>query len=99
MRHKTFRFAHLRLNGIPVAVHYGDLLVAQPESATSIDWEVVVTTEDDLTLEQAPYDVHLELAGGRQLWGQAVLVRSDRRAHVFRGGSDLQGFSADEFPD
>jgi hypothetical protein len=98
VRHKTFRFSHLRLNGIPVDVHYGDLLVAQPESAGGVDWEVVVTTNDPLHLEPAPYDVHMETGEHRQLWGQAVLVRSDGRAHVFRGGGTLDGFSAEEFP-
>jgi hypothetical protein len=98
MRHKTFRFAHLRLNGIPVDVHYGDLLVAQAETATDVDWEVVVTTVEELRLEPAPYDVHLETHEARQLWGSAVLVRSDGRAHVFRGGSSLDGFSSEEFP-
>ncbi len=98
MRHKKFRFSHLRLNGVPVAVHYGDLLVAQGEVAVAVDWEVVVTTLDELHLEPAPYDVHMETPDARQLWGPGLLVRSDGRAHVFRGGGTLDGFSADEFP-
>ena len=98
MRHKNFRFGHLRLNGVPVGVHYGNLLVAQADEAVAVDWEVVVTTMDELRLEPAPYDMHLELGDSRQLWGQALLVRSDGRAHVFRGGQAINGFSADEFP-
>ena len=98
MRHKKFRFSHLRLNGIPVGVQYGDLLVAQDEAAVTVDWEVVVTTLDELHLDPAPYDVHVETADDRQLWGRGVLVRSDGRAHVFRGGGALDGFSVEEFP-
>lgn len=98
MRHKKFRFSHLRLNGVPVEVHYGDLLVAQGEVAVGVDWEVVVATLDELHLEPAPYDVHMETADARQLWGPGLLVRSDGRAHVFRGGGVLAGFSVDEFP-
>ena len=97
MRHKRFRFDHLRLNGVPVEVRYGDLLVAQDESSVSIDWEVVVTTADRLQLEPAAYDVHLETWEDRQLWGPGLLVRSDGRAHVFRGGGRLDGFSAEDF--
>lgn len=97
MRHKKFRFSHLRLNGVPVAVHYGDLLVAQDPAAAVVDWEIVVTTLDDLHLDPASYDVHVETTDARQLWGPGLLVRSDGRAHVFRGGGALAGFSSEEF--
>lgn len=96
MRHKRFRFSHFRLNGVPVEVRYGDLLVAQDEAAVAVDWEVVVTTSDELRLDPASYDVHVETAGHRQLWGPGLLVRSDGRAHVFRGGGELAGIDADE---
>ena len=97
MRHKTFRLSHLRLNGVPVAVHYGDLLVAQGEAAVAVDWEVVVSTLDELRLVPASYDVHMETLEARQLWGLGLLVRSDGRAHVFRGGGSLDGFSPADF--
>lgn len=95
MRHTRIRFDRLQLNGVPVDVRYGDLLVAQDECAQRPDWEVVVSTFDRLELEPRAYDVHME-SSGRQLWGPGVLVRSDGRAHVFRGGGVLDGFSADE---
>ena len=101
MRHKRFRFSHLRLNGVPVGVHYGGLLVAQDEAAVAVDWEVVVTTVDELHLEPASYDVHVEVGvevgEDRQMWGPGLLVRSDGRAHVFRGGGALDGFSTEDF--
>lgn len=96
MLHKRIRFGHLRLNGVPVEVRYGDLLVAQDESAELMDWEVVVATTDRLELPMSAYDVHIETAELRQLWGPGLLVRSDGRAHVFRGGGTLDGFDADE---
>jgi hypothetical protein len=109
VRHKRIRFEHLQLNGVPVDVRYGDLLVAQDECAELPDWEVIVLTTETLELDMAPYDVHMEMvdpaeptdpaepADVRQLWGAGLLVRSDGRAHVFRGGGPLHGFSADEF--
>ena len=96
MRHKKIRFGHLRLNGISVEVRYGDLLVALDDSSAQLDWEVVVATTDLLTLEPMSYDVHIETVDRRQLWGAGVLVRTDGRAHVFRGGGNLDGFSVEE---
>lgn len=96
MRHKKIRFGHLRLNGVEVDVRYGDLLVALDDSSAQLDWEVVVATTDVLTLTPSSYDVHIETAERRQLWGAGVLVRSDGHAHVFRGGGTLDGFSLDE---
>ena len=96
MRHKRFRFGHMRLNGIPVNVRYGDLLVAQNDCNEQIDWEVVVKTTDRLTLEPSAYDVHVETSEDRQLWGAGVLVRTEGRAHVFRGGGTLDGFDVRE---
>ena len=93
MRHKRIRFGHLRLNGIPVDVRYGDLVVAQDEACGQVDWEIVVTTRNELHLPMSAYDVHVE-TDDRQLWGPGLLVRSDGRAHVFRGGGELDGFDA-----
>ena len=96
MRHKRIRFEHLQLNGVPVEVRYGDLLIAKDDCAQLLDWEVVVSTRDRLQLQMSDYDVHIETGDKRQLWGPGLLVRSDGRAHVFRGGGALDGFSSDE---
>lgn len=82
---------------MPVGVHYGGLLVAQDEAAVAVDWEVVVTTVDELHLEPASYDVHGEVGEDRQMWGPGLLVRSDGRAHVFCGGGALNGFAIEDF--
>ncbi|MFN0092483.1 MAG: hypothetical protein ACKVWR_19795 [Acidimicrobiales bacterium] len=98
MRHKKFLLGRIHLNGVPVELRYGDLLVAQGEGANALDWEVVLRTEELLRLEQAPYDVHMETKDERQLWGQGVLVRTDGLAHVLRGGGrGLDGFAAEDF--
>lgn len=96
LRHKRIRFEHLQLNGVPVEVRYGDLLIAKDDCAQLLDWEVVVSTRDRLQLQMSAYDVHIETGDARQLWGPGLLVRSDGRAHVFRGGGSLDGFSSDE---
>ena len=96
MRHKRIRIDHLRINGIPVDLRYGDLLVAQDDCAVDLDWEVVVSSREPLALEMSAYDVHMETFEARQLWGPGLLVRSDGRAHVFRGGGALDGFSPTE---
>jgi hypothetical protein len=96
VRHKRIRFDHFLLNGVPVEVRYGDLLIAQDECAELMDWEVVVSTRDVLELAMSPYDVHMETHDARQLWGPGLLVRSDGKSHVFRGGGTLDGFSAEE---
>lgn len=96
LRHKRIRFEHLQINGVPVEVRYGDLLIAKDDCAQLLDWEVVVSTRDRLELQMSAYDVHMETGDARQLWGPGLLVRSDGRAHVFRGGGALDGFSSDE---
>jgi hypothetical protein len=96
VRHKRIRFDQLMLNGVPVAVRYGDLIVAKDESCEAMDWEVVVATDEALHLDFSPYDVHIETVDARQVWGPGLLVRTDGRAHVFRGGGRLDGVSLDE---
>ncbi|MDY7106625.1 MAG: hypothetical protein S0880_36075 [Actinomycetota bacterium] len=101
MRHKSFRIGHLQLNGVPVDLQLGDLVVAHPEAARNADWEIVLSTRSRLQLQRMPYDVHMETADGqaRQLWGPGVLVRSDGFAHVFRGGGPLDGLRPGELED
>jgi len=97
VRHKRIRFRHLALNGVRIELRYGDLLVADHEAAQELDWEVVVATFETIELDFSAYDVHMETADARQLWGSGLLVRSDGRSHVFRGDGALDGFSTDDF--
>ena len=93
VRHKRIRFDHLQLNGVRVDVRYGDLLVAQDDSFDRLDWEVVIATSEPLELAFNSYDVHVETSDARQLWGSGLLVRTDGRSHVFRGGGALDGLT------
>lgn len=97
MKHKKFRLTGVRLNGVRVDVRYGDLLVAKSTSSEQLDWEVVLSTTDLLRLASAPYDVHMETPGDRELFGPGLLVRSDGQSHVLRGGGPLDGFHESDF--
>ncbi len=62
----------------------------------NLDWELIVKTTVDEVVDQAPYQLLISGPEG-SFTGDAVLVRSDGRAHVFRGASDLGGFDEGDF--
>jgi hypothetical protein len=82
--------------GTEVAVGVADLVVVAHDGATTLDWELVCRTRDELTLERGVYELSGEVHGGRRVRGAALLVRSDGRVHVFRGGEGLDGVHEDE---
>ncbi len=90
MRNARFDLTFLTVNGIPVELVGGSLIVAEPEGITTPDWEAVCRSTETLELQRQPYDVELGTED-RQFAGAALLVRSDGTSHVFRGGSPLMG--------
>jgi hypothetical protein len=85
VNHEQFTVAGLRLNGVEVPLRYGHLVVVHNANATDEDWECLASSTDDVALEPAPYDLHVTTTEGTRLRGDAVMVRSDGRSHVFRG--------------
>ncbi len=81
--------------GRQVSLRYGDLLVATDDGSDQIDWECLAASNDELQLEPSSYS--LELASALRVFtGDAILVRSDGLAHVFRGIGPLEGLALTE---
>ena len=96
MQHRRYYISELTLSGQIITGRGGDLIVAKRDESPDIDWELVFQTVEPTTVEQAPYRLLMDGPEG-ELSAAAVLVRSDGKAHVFRGAGDLQGFSVDDF--
>jgi len=90
VRHKRFPIDTLVVSGRTVSVRYCDLLVAASDGSNELDWECLAASNDEVQLTQAPYALELR-SGPRDFVGDAILVRSDGLAHVFRGIGPLQG--------
>ena len=95
MRHKRFAIDALVIGDREVSVRYCDLLVASSDQTQDLDWECLLSTNDELQLVQGPYRLAFR-AAGRPFGGDAILVRSDGIAHVFRGIGPLEGIEAAE---
>lgn len=91
MRSRRYLISELRADGAAIPSVGGALVVACHEGSDDVDWELVHRSSEAVHLDQAPY--HLEMHGAEGAFtGPAVLVRSDGRAHVFRGAGELRGF-------
>jgi hypothetical protein len=95
VRHKRFPIDSLVVSGRDVSLRYCDLLVATSDASDELDWECLAASNDEVQLSQAPYALELR-SGHRDFVGDAILVRSDGLAHVFRGIGPLQGATATE---
>ena len=73
----------------------GDLIVAKRVDNPALDWELVHQTSEDVHLDQAPCKLEITSPDG-SFSGNALVVRSDGRSHVFRGAGDLIGFAGFE---
>ena len=98
MRARRFALTELHIDGAPVVLRYGDLVVVAHDGATGFDWECVVTSADGRPLEQGAYRLDLVTLEEREFDGDAVLVRSVDGTHVLRGASELHGFDIDDLP-
>jgi len=87
----------MTVNGEEVPLLSADLVVVRRTETDRIDWECVAFT---LLMDPFPQEpVFLEMVDvveSRTLSGDALVVRSDQNRHVFRGGGDLNGLTADD---
>lgn len=95
MRHKRFPIDTLVVAGRAVSLRYCDLLVAISDGSDDADWECLAASNDEVQLAPAPYALELR-SGHRDFTGDAILVRSDGLAHVFRGIGPLVGMTESE---
>ncbi len=96
MRHARFDLATLTIEGVPVPLRLGQLLVAEQDGATALQWECLAYGLDAAPIARGRYLVEMATLGGRALRGPAVLVRSVEGAHVLRGDGALDGLDPDE---
>ena len=87
----------MTVNGEEVPLLSADLVVVRRPETDRIDWECVAFT---LLMDPFPQEpVFLEMVDvveSRTLSGDALVVRSDQNRHVFRGGGDLNGLTAED---
>ncbi len=87
----------MTVNGEDVPLLSADLVVVRRPETDRIDWECVAFT---LLMDPFPQEpVFLEMVDvveSRTLSGDALVVRSDQNRHVFRGGGDLNGLTAED---
>jgi hypothetical protein len=95
VRHKRFPIDQLTVAGRSVSVRYCDLLVAVNEASSDTDWECLAASNDEVQLVERTYVLELR-SGTRTFQGEAILVRSDGLAHVFRGAGPIDGVADDE---
>ncbi len=92
MQHRRFYISNLTVSGRPIPSQGGDLIVARRDESPDLDWELVHRTTEAISIEPAPYEIHLDGPEGA-FSGTALLIRSDGRSLVFRGAGDLFGFA------
>lgn len=96
MQHRQYFVEHLTASGRDLPLVGGDLMVVRYPENPNLDWELIVKTRAHEAIDHAPYRLMISGPEGTFI-GDAVLVRSDGRAHVFRGAGDLGGFDDDDF--
>lgn len=96
MQHRRIFVDGLVASGRDFPALGGNLLVVRRPENPDLDWELVIQTQQRVTVEQAPYQLLMSGPEGH-FTGSAILVRSDGRSHVFRGAGDLGGFAEEDF--
>ncbi len=96
VRHRRFDLAALAVERVPVPLVLASLVVARPDGADDLQWEVVARAIDAAPFAEGRYLVDLTTLEGRYLRGEAVLVRSVEGTHVLRGDGPLHGLDPGE---
>jgi hypothetical protein len=97
VRHARFSLAQVHVDDLELPLMQADLLVVRREESAELDWELITTTLSIPALHPRPCRLTMAvLEDGRLLRGDALVVRSDDRSHVFRGAGDLGGLRPDD---
>ncbi len=101
MLHAGLHLAQLHVEGAPLPLRHGDLVVVARAESAELDWEVVAHTIDVHHVARGHHELVMSCVHGVddegrlrfvELTGSAFLVRSVQTAVVFRGGGRLEGF-------
>lgn len=94
MQSINFTIATMWVDDAELPLMSADLVVVRRDENERIDWECVAITVPTSPLPQTPCRLVMDdLLTGRQLHGDALVVRSDEQRHVFRGAGDLGGLN------
>jgi hypothetical protein len=85
LKHQQFNVATLAVNGDDVPLLYAHIVVVHNPNTSDEDWECIAASRASVDLELAPYALDVTTIEGPTLHGDAVVVRTDGRSHVFRG--------------
>lgn len=93
MEHRKLTVGYLWVDEVELRLKFASILVVRPESSADIDWECVAYGLDDdaVPFEAGAYALRATTLEGPDVSGSAVLVRSVRGAHVWRGAGPLHG--------
>lgn len=101
MLHRQFVIATATVDGEPVRLRHGSLVVAARAEAQQIDWEAVLHAADGTLIFEGRYPVELDCITGVELDGRLITtrfvghmfyVRQVDDAIVLRGDGVLEGF-------
>lgn len=96
MRYARFDVAAASLDQTSLQLKAAYLLVAEADHGELPHWECVAYTFDTAPVPQGTYRVDITTLDGRNLVGDAVLVRSVDGAHVLRGTDVLHGITDED---
>lgn len=99
MEHRRFTVATLDAGQVRLPLVHAQLLVVRHDGTEELDWECVAFTLPTDPHDKVPLRLRMDvLEGGRSFSGDAVVVRSDERRHVFRGVGALEGLRVGDLP-
>jgi hypothetical protein len=99
VEHRRFTVATLHAGPVQLPLLHAQLLVVRHDGGEDLDWECVAFTLPTDPHDKVPLRLRMDVVeGGRSLSGDAVVVRSDERRHVFRGVGALEGLRAGDLP-
>lgn len=96
MRHARFDVASASLDRESLQLKAAYLLVAEADQGELPHWECLAYTFETSPVPQGTYRVDITTLEGRDLMGEAILVRSVDGAHVLRGTGILHGITDED---
>ena len=97
MRSINVTLESMTVNGEEVPLLSADLVVVRRPETDRLDWECIAFTLLMDPFPQEPCFLEMvDVVDSRPLSGHALVVRSDHNRHVFRGGGELSGLTAED---